>query len=75
MCHNVWFIQAKERAPGTEIDGHKIRIDYSITERAHTPTPGVYLGRPTRFVSTYRDEEKNSLLSEFMQSVTSVGTD
>lgn len=33
-------------APGTEIDGHKIRVDYSVTDRAHTPTPGVYLGGP-----------------------------
>lgn len=39
--------EAKDRAPGTEIDGHKIRVDYSITERAHTPTPGIYLGKPT----------------------------
>jgi transformer-2 protein len=40
--------QAKERAPGTEIDGRKIRVDFSITERAHTPTPGIYLGKGTR---------------------------
>jgi len=40
-------VDAKERAPGTEIDGRKIRVDYSITERAHTPTPGIYLGKPT----------------------------
>ncbi|ESO06537.1 hypothetical protein HELRODRAFT_64160, partial [Helobdella robusta] len=37
-------VDAKENAPGVEIDGHKIRVDYSITERAHTPTPGTYLG-------------------------------
>ncbi|CAG0885074.1 unnamed protein product [Darwinula stevensoni] len=30
-----------------DIDGRKIRVDYSITARAHTPTPGVYMGRPT----------------------------
>jgi len=42
--------QAKEMAPGTEIDGRKIRVDYSITQRAHTPTPGVYLGRPAEWV-------------------------
>lgn len=39
-------VEAKEMAPGTEIDGRKIRVDFSITQRAHTPTPGVYLGRP-----------------------------
>ncbi|VDM08239.1 unnamed protein product [Wuchereria bancrofti] len=37
-------IEAKERVAGTEIDGHKIRIDYSITKRPHTPTPGIYMG-------------------------------
>jgi len=37
--------QAKENAAGQEIDGHKIRVDYSMTDRAHTPTPGVYYGR------------------------------
>lgn len=43
----MYFLQARDRAPGTEIDGRKIRVDYSITERAHTPTPGIYLGKPT----------------------------
>lgn len=38
---------AKHEAPGQEIDGRKIRVDFSITKRAHTPTPGVYLGHPT----------------------------
>ena len=28
-------------------------MDYSITKRAHTPTPGVYMGKPTR--SSYDD--------------------
>ena len=34
-----WFIVL-------EVDGKRIRVDYSITKRAHTPTPGVYVGRP-----------------------------
>lgn len=38
---------AKEQCSGMEIDGRRIRVDFSITERAHTPTPGVYMGRPT----------------------------
>nr|AWC26118.1 transformer 2 isoform 150 [Bemisia tabaci] len=41
---------AKEECSGMEIDGQRIRVDFSITERAHTPTPGVYMGKPT-----YRD--------------------
>lgn len=39
--------QAKDRSNGQEIDGRKIRVDYSITKRAHTPTPGIYMGKPT----------------------------
>lgn len=39
---------AKERLNGAELDGRRIRVDYSITQRAHTPTPGVYMGRPTK---------------------------
>lgn len=38
---------AKERANGMELDGRRIRVDFSITKRPHTPTPGVYVGRPT----------------------------
>ena len=30
----------------TEIEGKEIRVEYSITKRAHTPTPGLYLGYP-----------------------------
>lgn len=41
-------IDAKEHLNGVELDGRKIRVDYSITGRPHTPTPGVYMGRPTR---------------------------
>ncbi|XP_016328304.1 transformer-2 protein homolog beta-like isoform X2 [Sinocyclocheilus anshuiensis] len=39
--------EAKERANGMELDGRRIRVDYSITKRRHTPTPGIYMGRPT----------------------------
>ena len=38
--------EAKERANGMELDGRRIRVDFSITKRPHTPTPGVYVGRP-----------------------------
>lgn len=38
---------AKNDCSGMEIDGRRIRVDYSITQRAHTPTPGIYMGRPT----------------------------
>ncbi|XP_055785778.1 transformer-2 protein homolog beta-like isoform X2 [Salvelinus fontinalis] len=39
--------EAKDRANGMELDGRRIRVDFSITKRPHTPTPGIYMGRPT----------------------------
>ena len=48
--------QAKEHCNGLELDGRKIRVDYSITKRAHTPTPGVYMGKPTRSSHEERGE-------------------
>ena len=42
---------AKEQCTGLEIDGRRIRVDYSITQRPHTPTPGIYMGRPTMYVT------------------------
>ncbi|XP_045498757.1 transformer-2 protein homolog alpha isoform X2 [Colias croceus] len=38
---------AKNECTGMEIDGRRIRVDFSITQRAHTPTPGIYMGKPT----------------------------
>ncbi|KAK5855242.1 hypothetical protein PBY51_005365 [Eleginops maclovinus] len=40
--------EAMEQANGMELDGRRIRVDFSITKRAHTPTPGIYMGRPTQ---------------------------
>lgn len=41
--------KVKEETNGLELDGRRIRVDYSITQRAHTPTPGVYMGKPSQF--------------------------
>ncbi|KAA3677411.1 transformer-2 protein [Paragonimus westermani] len=38
---------AKADAHGLEVDGRPIRCDFSITDRPHSPTPGIYMGRPT----------------------------
>ncbi|KAM9777452.1 transformer-2 protein homolog beta-like [Neosynchiropus ocellatus] len=46
--------EAKERANGMELDGRRIRVDFSITKRAHTPTPGIYMGRLTYSGSSTR---------------------
>uniref|UniRef100_A0A452DKC8 Transformer-2 protein homolog beta n=1 Tax=Capra hircus TaxID=9925 RepID=A0A452DKC8_CAPHI len=47
--------EAKERANGMELDGCRIRVDFSITKRPHTPTAGIYMGRPTYGSSRRRD--------------------
>uniref|UniRef100_A0A8C9CHP3 RRM domain-containing protein n=1 Tax=Phocoena sinus TaxID=42100 RepID=A0A8C9CHP3_PHOSS len=39
--------EAMESANGMELDSRRIRVDYSITKGAHTPTPDIYMGRPT----------------------------
>jgi len=36
--------RAKEALNSSELDHHRLRIDYSVTKRAHTPTPGIYMG-------------------------------
>ncbi len=41
----ILYGQAKKAMNGTDLDGKKVRVDYSITKRAHTPTPGMYMGR------------------------------
>jgi len=45
---------AKESCNGIEIDGRRIRVDFSITQRAHTPTPGIYMGKPMERKGGYR---------------------
>ncbi|CAG8696216.1 16557_t:CDS:2, partial [Acaulospora morrowiae] len=40
---------AKEKTNGMEINGRNMRVDYSLTQRPHTPTPGEYMGdRPSQ---------------------------
>jgi len=40
--------EARNSMTDTVLDGRKIRVDFSITKRAHTPTPGMYMGRDDR---------------------------
>ncbi|XP_023029648.1 transformer-2 sex-determining protein isoform X2 [Leptinotarsa decemlineata] len=49
---------AKEQCSGMKINGKSIRVDFSITERAHTPTPGIYMGKPTyKYSERRRDRD------------------
>ncbi|XP_055923782.1 transformer-2 protein homolog alpha [Eupeodes corollae] len=56
---------AKDGTNGLEIDGRRIRVDYSITQRPHTPTPGVYMGQPTR---AYKEREYHDRYREDYRS-------
>lgn len=53
---------AKESLNGQELDGRRMRVDYSITKRPHTPTPGIYMGKPTSKPSrrSYDDDYRSS---------------
>lgn len=47
--------RARNECNGMTLDGKRIRVDYSITKRAHTPTPGVYMGKaPSRSPRRHR---------------------
>lgn len=37
--------RAREATNGMDLDGRNIRVDFSVTNRAHSPTPGRYMGR------------------------------
>ncbi|XP_028148875.1 transformer-2 protein homolog beta [Diabrotica virgifera virgifera] len=50
---------AKEQCTGMKLNGKSIRVDFSITERAHTPTPGIYMGKPTYKYSDRYDRRRD----------------
>ncbi|CAD7668106.1 unnamed protein product [Nyctereutes procyonoides] len=64
--------EAKEHANGMELDGRMIRVDFSITKRPHTPTPGIYMGRPTYGSSPRRDYYDRGYMIEAMMIATTI---
>jgi len=52
-------VAAREKLNGAELEGREIRVDFSITKRAHSPTPGQYMGREKRR-SRSRDRYRRS---------------
>jgi len=52
-------VDAKRDAAGIEVRGRQIRIDYSITKRAHSPTPGVYVGMKGGYRGGGRDRYRS----------------
>lgn len=57
--HSEHAAAARAECNGILIDEKRIRVDYSITQRAHTPTPGVYMGsHSSRNRSRSRDHSR-----------------
>ncbi|CAG8612767.1 1532_t:CDS:2 [Diversispora eburnea] len=52
---------AKDKTNGMEVNGRNMRVDYSLTQRPHTPTPGEYMGdRPSRYrVEVGQEDEED----------------
>ena len=46
-----------------DLNGRRIRVDYSVTDRPHAPTPGEYMGHRRTHRDTYyrepRDRDRN----------------
>lgn len=49
---------AIEKFNGEEVNGRKIRVDYSETSRAHSPTPGYFKGERVQR-SRHEDRPRN----------------
>ncbi|KAF5336962.1 hypothetical protein D9611_002922 [Ephemerocybe angulata] len=45
---------------GVELNGRRIRVDYSVTDRPHAPTPGEYMGHRRQRDSYRSDRDRDS---------------
>ncbi|ORX64045.1 RNA-binding domain-containing protein [Basidiobolus meristosporus CBS 931.73] len=57
--HEEDAARAKEKTNGLELHGRRIRVDFSMTQRPHSPTPGQYMGRKTERTSRRRSRSKS----------------
>jgi transformer-2 protein len=55
-CNIVDAKSARNECNGLEVDGRRIRVDYSLTSRPNSPTPGQYRGYPRH--RRHRDESR-----------------
>ncbi|GET01940.1 potential GTPase Activating protein [Rhizophagus clarus] len=59
---------AKDKTNGMELNGRNMRVDYSLTQRPHTPTPGEYMGdRPRYQVAVGQKIEKDLEAAVFQE--------
>ena len=42
-----------------DLNGRNIRVDYSVTDRPHAPTPGEYMGHRRAPRDSYRDRDRD----------------
>uniref|UniRef100_A0AAR5PNU1 RRM domain-containing protein n=1 Tax=Dendroctonus ponderosae TaxID=77166 RepID=A0AAR5PNU1_DENPD len=59
---------AKQQCTGMKINDKTIRVDFSITERAHTPTPGIYMGKPTYKYDKYKSRGRRDRDDDYYRS-------
>ncbi|RDB20525.1 Transformer-2 beta [Hypsizygus marmoreus] len=45
---------------GVDLNGRRIRVDYSVTDRPHAPTPGEYMGHRRSGRDTYSGRDRDS---------------
>jgi transformer-2 protein len=57
VCTNLAFSRVLLTQDAQDLNGRRIRVDYSVTDRPHAPTPGEYMGHRRR---DYRDSYSGS---------------
>jgi len=50
-------MKAKEELAGIVLHGRTLRVDFSYTKKAHSPTPGKYLGKATARSRNFRGRD------------------
>jgi len=61
-------MKAKDGMNGTNLHGRTIRTDFSMTRKAHSPTPGRYMGRPSDPRDYRRSSSSRSSSSHYSSS-------
>jgi len=59
--------KAKESLNGMQLHGNQVRIDYSYTKKAHSPTPGRYMGKTSRQSVNVKNEARSLKSQEFSE--------